>query len=98
METNQKPWKTMKPPWKTMETNENHETTLKNHKNQPKTMKNQPNWPPLIQKRDRYQQGDPTDHLWSKNVTVTNREIQQTTFDPKTLPLPTRGPTDLLDV
>ena len=52
-------------------------------------MKNQPNWPPLIQKRDRYQQGDPTDHLWSKNVTVTNREIQLTTFDPKTLPLPT---------
>ena len=44
METNQKPWKTMKPPWKTMETNQkpwNHlETTLKNYGNQPKTMKN----------------------------------------------------------
>ena len=37
METNQKPWKTMKPPWKTMETNQkpwkNHETTLKTMKN-----------------------------------------------------------------
>ena len=42
METNQKPWKTMKPPWnnhgKKPKTMRNHETTLKNHWNQPKTM------------------------------------------------------------
>ena len=33
-----------------------------------------------------------------KNVTVTNREIQLTSFDAKNVTLPTRGPTDLLDV
>ena len=42
-------------------TMKNHETTLKNHGNQPKTIKNQPN--------RRHQPGDPTDLLWSKNVT-----------------------------
>ena len=49
------------------------------------------NWPPLIQKHDRHQQEDPTDHLWSKNVTVTHRGVQLTCFDPKTLPLLTGG-------
>ena len=53
-------------------------------------------WPPLIQKRDRYQQGVQLTTFWSKNVTVTNREVQLTTFDPKTWPFPTGGPTDHL--
>ena len=38
------------------------------------------------------QQGDPTDLLWSKNVTVTNTGPKPTSFGPKTLPLLTRGP------
>ena len=45
-ETNQKPWKTMKPPWKAMETRQNHEKPWK-HLEKPW----QPTyWPPLIQK------------------------------------------------
>ena len=36
-----------------------------------------------MQKRDCYQQGGPTDLLWCKNVTVTNRGVQLTSFGPK---------------
>ena len=41
----------------------NHETTLKNHGNQPKTMEKHEITYPLIQKRDRYSQGGPSDLL-----------------------------------
>ena len=49
------------------------------------------NWPPLIQKTLRCQQGDPTDLLWSKKRYVTNGGIQLTSFDPKNVTLPTGG-------
>ena len=65
----------MKPPWKTMEPTKNHEKPTQLTYFDPKTWllpTGGSNWPPLIQKRYHYQQGDPTDHLWSKNVTVTN--------------------------
>ena len=39
----------------------------------------------------RYQQRDPTDLLWCKNVTVTHRGVQLTSFDAKTWSLLTGG-------
>ena len=53
---------------------------------------------PLIQKTLRYQQGDPTDLLWSKKRYVTNRGVQLTSLIQKTLRHQQGGPTDLLDV
>ena len=57
------------------------------------------NWPPLIQKTWRHQQGDLTDLLLSKQRVVTNRGIQLTSFDWKKHYRYQQGdPTDLLDV
>ena len=105
---------TLKNHWNQPKALKNHENTLKNHGNQPQTMKNQPNWPPLIQKTWRHWQGDPTDLLWSKNVTwqtqgpnwpslvqkryVTDAGPQLTSFGPKMLRDRREAPTDLLDV
>ena len=81
METNQKPWnhleKTWKPtknhekPWSHLEKPTGGPTDLYWSKNVTVTNTGS-NWPPLIQKRYRYQHAVPTDLHWSKNVTVTN--------------------------
>ena len=49
------------------------------------------NWPPLVQKRDRYQQGGPTDLLWSKKRDRYQQGVQLTSFGPKNVTVTNRG-------
>ena len=80
METNQKPWKTMKPPWKTMETNQIPWKTM----NQPwktiETNKNHEKWPRFLLFQKRHRQ-----NLLKNVINWFKKELEKAHFKKKGL-------------